>query len=212
MKAFHISFEGTNGAGKSTQAKILVKHLCDYGIPTEYVKNPNGTAFGRAVMDAILAQSPYKLAEILAFAACFCQTANELVVPLMKRGICVVSDRGIGSAYAHALYRCRGAIGEKLFAEIMTEINKDNVLFPDLTFLLSLSVEKGVARKKCSVSRNRLDALTPDSAREALAYEKLSKKFPNWVTINANGSIDKISKRIWAETIKLLRRCADEQH
>lgn len=204
MKAFHFSFEGTNGAGKSTQAKILVKHLCDYGIPTEYVKNPNGTAFSGVVMDAILTQSPYKLAEILAFAACFCQTVNELVVPFMKRGICVVSDRGIGSAYAHALYRCKGAISEKLFTEIMTEINKDNVLFPDLTFLLSLPVELGVARKRGSVCENRLDALTPDSAREAIAYEKLSKEFPNWITINANGNIDKISERVWTETTKLL--------
>ncbi len=212
MKAFHISFEGTNGAGKSTQAKILVKHLCDYGVPTKYVKNPNGTAFSKLVMDAILAQSPHKLAEILAFAACFCQTANELVVPFMKRGTCVVSDRGIGSAYAHALYRCKGAINEDLFTQIITEINKDNVLFPDLTFLLSLPIELGVARKKGSASKNRLDALTPDSAREALAYEKLSKKFPNWITISANGSIDKISKRIWTETAKLIRRCANEQH
>jgi len=211
MKAFHISFEGTHGAGKSTQARILVKHLCDYGIPTEYVKNPNGADFSKVVMDAILSQSPYKLAEILAFAACFCQTTNELVVPSMKRGICVVSDRGIGSAYAHALYRCKGAISENLFTEIMTEINKENVLFPDLTFLLSLPTEEGVARKRGDVSKNRLDVLTPDSAREALAYEKLSKKFPNWIRIGVNNSIDRIAKRIWDETTKFLWRCANEQ-
>ncbi len=162
MKALQISFEGTNGAGKSTQAKILVKRLCDYGIHAEYVKNPNGAAFSKVVMDAILLQSPYKLTEILAFAACFCQTTNELVIPFMKRGIYVVSDRGIGSAYAHALYRCKGAISESLFAEIMTEINKENVLFPNLTFLLSLPVEEGVARKRGVVNKNRLDVLTPE--------------------------------------------------
>lgn len=212
MKAFHISFEGTSGAGKSTQAKILVGRLCDYSIPTEYVKNPNGTAFSRAIMDAILTQSPCRLAEILAFAACFCQTTNELIVPLMKKGICVVSDRGVGSGYAHALYRCKGAIGEQLFTEIMMEIGKENSLFPDLTFLLSLTVEQGVARKSCSEGANRLDALTPDSAREALAYRELSKKFPNWVTISANCSIYDISERIWDETISFLRGREDEQH
>lgn len=211
MKAFHISFEGTNGAGKSTQAEILVKRLCGCGIPAKYVKSPNGTDFGRAVMNAILAQSPHKLAEILAFAACFCQVANELVVPLMRKGICVVSDRGVGSAHAHALHRCKGFISEKLFAEIMAEIIKDDFLFPDITFLLSLPVEGGVARKECSANRNRLDLLTPESAMEALAYEKLSREFPNWVTIDANGSIGEISKRIWTETTKLLKEREDEQ-
>jgi len=76
MEALYISFEGTNGAGKSTQAKILVKRLCDRGIPAEYVKNPNGTAFSKAVMDVIIARSPCKLAEIFVFAACFCQTIH----------------------------------------------------------------------------------------------------------------------------------------
>ena len=211
MKAFHISFEGTNGAGKSTQAEVLVKRLCASGIYTEYVKSPNGTVFGKAVMNAILEQSPHKLSEILAFAACFCQVANELVVPLMKKGVCVVSDRGIGSAYAHAMYRCEGFISEKLFTEIMTEITKDGFPFPDLTFLLSLPVEEGVTRKENSARRNRLDFLTPESSREALAYEELSRKFPNWVTINADGSIDEISERIWTETTGLLRRCENEQ-
>jgi thymidylate kinase len=136
--------------------------------------------------------------------------ANELVVPLMKKGICVVSDRGIGSAYAHAMYRCEGFIGEKLFTEIMTEITKDGFPFPDLTFFLSLPVVEGATRKEHSVRRNRLDFLTPESAREAFAYGELSRKFPNWKTINADDSIDKISEMIWTETAKLLRRCEDE--
>lgn len=208
MKAFHISFEGTNGAGKSTQAKILAKRLNEQGIPAEYVKSPNGTAFGRSVMDVILAQSPHKLAEIFAFAACFCQTANELIVPSMKKGICVVSDRGIGSAYAHALHRCEGSIDEKLFSGIMMEIAKGGFQFPDLTFLLSIPFEEGVARKESSANVNRLDLLMPESIREALAYEKLSKELPGWITIDASKSMDDVAKRVWSETAELIRRCA----
>ena len=201
MKALHISFEGTNGAGKSTQAKILIGRLCDRGIPAEYVKNPNGTAFSKAVMDAIIAQSPCKLAEIFAFAACFCQTTHELVMPLMKKGVCVVSDRGIGSAYAHALYRCKGTMAEGLFARIVKEINIGGVLFPDLTFLLSIPATKGVARKETC---NRLDELNPGSRREALAYRRLSRKFQNWITIDSSKSIDAVSEEIWSNVGELI--------
>ena len=209
MKTLHVSFEGPNGAGKSTQSKILVKRLCDYGISAEYVKNPNGTAFSKAVMDAIILQSPCKLAEIFAFAACFCQMTHEMVVPLLKNGICVVSDRGIGSAYAHALYRCEGTIAEELFNRIITEIDSAGVLFPDITFLLSIPAVEGVARK---ITCNRLDELNPDSLREALAYKSLSRKFQNWITIDSTQSIDTVSEEVWFHIRKLIEgRCVNAQ-
>ncbi|MBU0768410.1 MAG: hypothetical protein KJ687_04890 [Proteobacteria bacterium] len=201
MKAFHISFEGTSGAGKSTQARALVKRLCDCGVRAEYVKNPNGTTFSKAVMDVIMAQSPCKLAEIFAFASCFCQTTHELVVPLMEKGVCIVSDRGIGSAYAHALHRCEGTIDERLFTRMVTAINNGGVLFPDMTFLLSIPATKGVARKRTC---NRLDELTPGSLREALAYRRLSRKFQNWITIDSNQSIDAVTEEVWSHVGKLI--------
>lgn len=196
-KPFHVSFEGTSGAGKSTQSRILVKRLCDCGIPTIYVKSPNGTVFSKAIMDTILFQSPCKLAEIFAFASCFCQVTNELIIPALRKGISIVSDRGIGSAYAHALHRCEGVISEGLFDKIMVEINREDVLFADLTFLLMIPAEKGILRKEKDLDKSRLDVVGPDSMREAFAFSKLSKRFPRWVTIDGDDSVDAVSGKVW---------------
>lgn len=211
MRTFHIGFEGTSGAGKSTQAKILVEKLQARGVKTKYVKNPNGTSFGKSVMNGILSKDPCKLAEILAFASCFCQSVNELIMPALSGGICVVSDRGIGSAYAHALYRCQRAISEDCFAKIMLEIGSGNAVFPDLTFLLSLSIENGIARKERCADKSKLDALNSESMREALAYEVISCKLPNWVVINATEGIDEISELIWMHVEKILKERVDEK-
>jgi len=204
MKAFHVSFEGTSGSGKSTQANLLVERLRTYGIHAEYVKNPNGTPFSKSVMDAILAQHPCELAEILAFASCFCQTTNELLVPLLKRGVCVVSDRGIGSAYAHALHRCQGTISRKLFEQIVSAINRNGShLFADITFLLSIRATRGIARKK---DPSRLDNVSNGSIREAAAYAQLSREFPNWITIDANKSVARVAEEVWFHARKLAER------
>lgn len=211
MRALHISFEGISGTGKSTQAKILVKKLQDKGIKTIYVKNPNGTIFGKKVMDAILSESPCKLAEILAFAACFCQSVNELITPSLTNGICVVSDRGIGSAYAHALYRCQGEISNDCFTKIVTEIGGNNAIFPDLTFLFSLPIEIGVARKEKCADKSRLDTLNVESIRESHAYDSLIQELPNWVIIDADNHIDVITQQIWIHVEKLMKDHTSEK-
>jgi len=209
MKAFHVCFEGPSGSGKSTQARILVSRLNDAGLKAVYIKSPNGTNFGKKVMEAILTECPNKLAEILAFSACFCQTLNEQIIPNLDRGVCVVSDRGIGSAYAHALYRCQGVIGDGLFEQIMSQVIGVGRAPIDLTFLMDLSVERCVARKATSDDRSRLDVFDEAGLLEALSYRDLFMKFPhlNWRLINSEFGVDKVSELVWAQMQKLIGGC-----
>lgn len=203
MKPYHICFEGIPGAGKTTQAKILAEKLNRLEIPTKYVKNPNGDSFGKAVTNAIFLESPSKLAEIYAFAACFCQTVTEVTLPLLKNNICVVSDKGIGTAYAHALYRHEGVIEYDLFNEMIECIDRSNALHPDITILLDIPIKYGFARKSKCADKSCRDIPNSENIREAHAYRKLAHKFPNWIVVDATATILEVTDRIWFHVVNM---------
>ena len=139
-----IVFEGGDGVGKSTQARLLAVWLEAQGREVVLTLEPGGTAIGAILRDLVLNPawgdvSPR--AEALMYAADKAQHLHELVLPALRRGAVVISDRYVDSMLA---YQGAGRVLEPERVEQIARWATDDLL-PDLTILLDLDPAKGVA-------------------------------------------------------------------
>jgi dTMP kinase len=146
-RGFFLTLEGPEGSGKSTQAQRLAARLTAAGLPCVVTREPGGTALGEAVRQILLhapEPSPAPAADALLFNAARAQLAAEVIVPALERGEIVICDRFGDSTLA---YQGFGA-GQPL--EALRSLAQFAVgdLSPDLTVLIDLPVEDGLARKQ----------------------------------------------------------------
>lgn len=130
-----ITFEGGDGAGKSTQVRILVEWLNSIDRPAIATEEPGGTVLGRGIRDLLLfGEEMNPRAEALLYAADRSHHADSVIRPALERGAIVVSDRYVDSSVAYQ------GIGRELGAEWVEKINLWGAggLTPDLTILLDL--------------------------------------------------------------------------
>ena len=139
-----ITFEGTEGCGKSTQAKLLEKYLKGLGKKVVSSLEPGGTKIGRQVRNILLSsQEPLsRNAELFLFAADRAQNVEEVIKPALETGAVVICDRFIDSTVAYQIG------GRKLPEELVRYLNAVSSagLIPDITFLLDLSPVVGLPR------------------------------------------------------------------
>jgi dTMP kinase len=140
-----ITFEGGEGAGKSTQVRLLAERLTSCGRTTVLTREPGGTPFAEKVREIVLApdtapKSP--LAEALLFSAARADHVEQLIAPALQRGDWVISDRFADSTRAY-----QGA-GGGLARETVLEIERIALagLLPDLTVVLDVDPVVGLAR------------------------------------------------------------------
>lgn len=148
-----VAFEGGDGAGKSTQAALLVSSLRDRGLDVVQTREPGGTEVGAAIRQLLLEPDSAidAKAEALLFAADRAQHVAQVIRPALERGAVVVSDRFLASSIAYQGFA--RDLGPKKIEEISAWATDG--LFPDLTILLKVSPEIGLARAK---DRNRMEA------------------------------------------------------
>lgn len=150
-----ITFEGGEGAGKSTQATLLAKHLERAGIATVVTREPGGTPLGEDIRSLILKDRPQDPAtELLLFAAARAEHMTAVIRPALYEGTWVISDRFMDSSrvYQGRLY----SVDPKLISTIeKTTIAPD---FPDLTLILDLPPETGLERARVRGTLSRYDA------------------------------------------------------
>lgn len=139
-----VVFEGGDGVGKSTQTRLLADWVAGQGREVVVTLEPGGTELGAVLRDLVLNPkwgdvSPR--AEALMYAADKAQHIYELVLPALRRGAVVISDRYVDSMLAY-----QGA-GRDLDADRVEQIARwaTNDLLPDLTVLLDLHPDQGVA-------------------------------------------------------------------
>ena len=199
-----ITFEGGEGSGKTVQAKALYRRLCKQAIPALIVYEPGGTPLGKKIGHLLkwahnTDMSP--LSELLLFNASRAQLLHEVILPGLKKGITVICDRYTDSTIAYQGY------GRDLDLETVCCINNAATgnLHPDLTILLDLPVEEGLARKK-DRSHDRFE-------QEELAfhhkvhegYHTLAAAEPGrWMVIDARQSKKTIAGIIWNRVGSLL--------
>ncbi len=145
--ALFITFEGGEGCGKSVQAKTLYRRLSQLAIPVVLTYEPGGTPLGKKLalwlkwaQDTNI--SP--LTELLLFNASRSQLIDEVIQPNLRRGKVVICDRYVDSTTAYQSY------GRGLDLQTVKTINNAATqgLKPDLTVLLDISAEEGLARKR----------------------------------------------------------------
>ncbi len=147
MKGTFITFEGGEGSGKSTQARMLAAHLKQKGYDVIATREPGGTEIGDAVR-AVLLNPEFNemgnVTELLLLAASRAQNVHERIKPGLERGAVVICDRFIDSTLAYQGY------GRNFDLKLLEALNRlaTGGVTPDLTILLDLPVEVGLGRAK----------------------------------------------------------------
>lgn len=141
---YFIAFEGGDGAGKSTQVGHLVAALEAAGREVVVTRQPGGTALGAALRDLVLhGEHITPRAEALVFAADKAQHVEEVVLPSLRRGAVVVTDRYVDSSVAYQ------GTGRALGAQEVADLQSWAVagLTPDLTVVVDVDPATGRQRR-----------------------------------------------------------------
>lgn len=202
--AIFITFEGGEGSGKSVQAKALFRRLSDLAVPVLLTHEPGGTPFGEKLghwlkwaRDAYI--SP--LTELMLFNASRAQLVAEVIEPNLKSGKAVISDRYADSTTVYQGY------GRELDLAMVKATNKAATqgLKPDLTILLDIPVEEGLARKMTR-KQDRFEqetAIFHQRVREG--YLELAAAGPRrWLVVDATQSKQQIADIIWQRVSRLI--------
>ncbi|HUG53945.1 MAG TPA: dTMP kinase [Vicinamibacteria bacterium] len=189
-----VTLEGIEGSGKSTQARRLASWL---GPDTLLTQEPGGTEIGRAIRGLLLDHGHHAMApaaEVLLFFADRAQHVAELVRPALLAGHHVVSDRYTDSSLAYQGYG-RG-IDRALILAVARLATEG--LQPDLTILLDLPVEVGLARAGRRGPWDRLEAEVLDfHERVRVGYLEMAAAEPaRWVHVDADGQADDVARRV----------------
>ena len=203
-----ITFEGSEGCGKSTQIQLLAEFLRQQGYYVLLTREPGGTVIGEQIR-AILANRENTMmqlrTEILLFQASRAQLVEELIKPHLAGGGIVLCDRYADSTIAYQGYGYRNIELEQLRALVHFATAG---LQPDLTLLLDLDVEIGLSRRSKGGQINRLDTYDLDFyQRVRQGYHELARQQPlRWVTIDAAQPFAKVQEDIRQAVSERLRR------
>jgi len=152
MRGRFVTFEGVEGAGKTTQLRLLTEHLISRGERPVVLREPGGTSAGEVIRNLLLNPSSCLTAEaeLFLFLAARAQNTALVIQPALEKGQWVLCDRYSDSTIAYQGY------GRNLDLATVKEMNRlaTNGLEPDLTFVLDLPPEVGLARQ---ASRNRME-------------------------------------------------------
>jgi len=193
-----ITFEGGEGAGKTTQAKMLVEALEGAGIETLMTREPGGTFGAEAIRDLVLEGTSDRwsgMTELLLMYAARLDHVEKLIKPALERGVWVISDRFSDSSLAYQGY-ARGLGPDKvktLHAAVMDEFE------PDLTILFDIDpilAQKRVETRGEDLSRFDAESIAfHNTLREA--FLNIAKNNPKRVfTVDAAASRDGVQTRI----------------
>lgn len=190
-----ITFEGGEGAGKSTAIKRIVEKLTSEGYEIVLTREPGGTPIAEEIRNVILDKKNTAMdprTEALLYAASRRQHLVEKVIPALKKGKLVLCDRFLDSSLAYQ----GGARGIGIDTVYNMNLFATEGMLPDLTILFDIKPEEGLARIAANSQRevNRLDVekLTfHNKVRDS--FHELAKKFPErFVIVDASKTPDEV--------------------
>jgi dTMP kinase len=194
-----ITFEGIEGSGKSLQARRLAARLREQGFTVVETHEPGGTPLGSELRELVLSRTELGLtarAEALMMNASRAQLVESVIGPALKRGEFVVCDRFADSTLAY-----QGA-GRGLHMHALDAVISFATagLQPNMTMLLDVPVEVGLARKHVQERWNRFEAETRVfHERVRAAYRAMAEAEPGrWRCFDACQDPDQLADQIWS--------------
>ncbi|HJT80433.1 MAG TPA: dTMP kinase [Chthoniobacterales bacterium] len=198
-RAPFITFEGSEGCGKSTQVQRLAARLESLGTPFLLTREPGGTAIGETIRELLQfaphGKGMFPETELLLFEASRSQLVREVIKPALEKQICVISDRFFDST---SVYQ---GIARKLATPTVEQLNEFAVgdCVPDLTIVLDVDANTAQARLQKPRRPDRMEQ-EPDEFYEQVrqAYRNLATREKNRVVlIDGTKPADEIEKNIW---------------
>lgn len=153
-----ITFEGIDGAGKSTQLEQLSDHLTQAGIRVVKTREPGGTPVGELLRDIVLKHAMSAQTETLVMFAIRAEHLRELIKPALAQGHWVVCDRFTDASYA---YQCGGRELAPEHIDTMAQWVHPGFA-PDLTFLIDIDPKVAAARLARARAADRFESETLD--------------------------------------------------
>ena len=201
-KNLFVSFEGPEASGKSSQIKLLGKYLKKNKIPHIITREPGGTKIGEKLRKIILdkKENITPSEEILLLMSARLNHINNVILPSLKRGKIVISDRFADSTFVYQGYVNNFGLKKTL------DLHKNLLtnFLPTKTFLFILSSNEINRRLKLRKNKNKYDKINKDFHNKVIrGYKKISKNNKRFYTIDATKSISTISETIIREIIKL---------
>ena len=198
-----ITFEGSEGCGKSTQVQRLAVRLEQAGVAVLVTREPGGTAIGEKIRD-LLQFAPESFAmtpetEVLLFEASRSQLVRETIQPALEKGTVVISDRFFDSTTVYQ------GVARKLSPEIVETLNAFAIgaTRPDLTFILDVDVVTARARMlrrvRPAVVVDRMEQEPVEFYERVCAgYRELAKREPDRVVLmDGSQSASEIEQQVW---------------
>ena len=194
-----ITFEGSEGCGKSTQVKMLATRLQAAGIPFLITREPGGTPIGESIRE-LLQFAPQGAGmtpetELLLFEASRAQLVREVIKPALESGKCVIADRFFDSTTVYQ------GVARKLDREVVRQINAFAVgdCIPDITFLLDVDLTTARARMKGPRRPDRMEQQADEFYEQVRdGYQELAKSQGDRVVLVKGWQApEQISNEIW---------------
>ncbi|HCT65561.1 MAG TPA: dTMP kinase [Lachnospiraceae bacterium] len=192
-----ITVEGTDGAGKSTQIKLLVEYLQNKGFDVVVTREPGGTSISEKIREIILDVDNSEMSDIteaLLYAASRAQHISQKIKPAVAAGKIVICDRFVDSSVAYQGY----ARGLKM--SLIEDVNRYAVddMTPDVTLFFDIKPEIGIARKKNVQSLDRIEKETLDFHYKVYnGYKELLRKYPQRIKrIDAQKDVEEVHAQV----------------
>ena len=198
-KSRFITFEGIDGCGKSTQAKLLLETLNDEGCKAILVREPGGTRVSEAVREILLTKGMDELehrTEALLMTASRAQLTDEIILPNLDKGNWVIADRFADSTLAY-----QGG-GRSLDIEWLIKLNDFATagLSSDMTVFVDIVPEEGQRRREAN-NPDRIEKAGMDFQQNVRKmYHEIAKRFPDRIfVVDGHETIENIQHNIWQE-------------
>ncbi len=206
-RGLFITFEGMDGSGKTTQMRLLAERLRSAGHDVLESYEPGGTRIGSQVRRILLDAANQELcptAELLLYFACRAQNVEELILPALREGKIVLSDRFTDSTLVYQ------GVGRGLGRDVVLDLDRIACrgLVPNLTLLFDIGLETSLARAQArnrtvqesgGVAETRMDDQEIEFHRRVReAYVELAASQPErFIVIDGRPEVDSVAEAVW---------------
>jgi dTMP kinase len=181
MRGKFITFEGSEGCGKSTQSRLLYEYLKSKGKRVIYLREPGATKISEKIRDILLDAKNQLIVpetEMLLYMAARAQIVAELIEPALKEGAVVICDRFLDSTLAYQGY------GLGMDIDLIKRVGSFTTqgIKPDLTLFLDLAVKHGLKHRQMSLDRIEMRSVNYH-LRVRRGYLKLASQEPKRIKV-----------------------------